>query len=113
MSVLVLLLAVAVPVMHSLTPPPTAMAGSVTMGAGARHHGMSDGAASAMAMDRCDTHPCAVARTDSTPQTAPAFALAVPAVTTPPQLVTGPGARASERAPPREGSASRLCIWRT
>ena len=113
LGALVLLLALAVPIMHSLAAPATAMGGPVAMIADGPHHAMSAGAASGASMDRCDTHPCAVARTDSTPETAPPLTPAVPAVVAAAHSGAVSGAHASERAPPREGSASRLCIWRT
>jgi len=113
LGALILLLTLAVPIMHSLAAPATAMAGPVAMMADAPHHAMSAGVASGASMDRCNTHPCAVARTDSTPNTAPPFVPAVPAVVAAAHSGAVSGARASERAPPREGSASRLCIWRT
>ena len=113
LGVLALLLVLAVPVMHALTAPATAMARSVAMDAEPPHHAMDAAVRTGTGMDRCDTHLCAVARTDSTPQTAPASTLVILAAAAPAQSRAVSGGQASERAPPRAGPVSRLCIWRT
>ena len=115
MVVMVLLITLAVPTMHSLASPSMPIDG-VHVASMSKAHVHPDAAALTtlgMTMDGCATHPCVAARTgEHFRLTPPTVSIAVDEAAAtdrgdePPVLQV-------VRAPPREGSCSRFCVSRT